>query len=185
MIRLQLEDIEVSFRVPYYMSSWEKDPGSAFGFGVPLMMEDAQRVVNQAWHMILDNSAMSSGPQVAMQKHLIEPANGKWELGPNQIWYLTDPQVTVDQAIQFFNVPNVTASLIPILQMAQGFSEEESQIPLITAGLGSPKTQETATGSLIVDQASTTLLDFMSEDWDDNITEPFNPRILQLEHAAQ
>jgi hypothetical protein len=171
IIRVQLEDIEASFRIPYYICSWEKDPGSVFGFGVPLMMEDAQRVVNEAWHMILDNSAMSSGPQVAMQKHLIEPANGKWELAPNQIWYLTDPQVTVDQAIQFFNVPNVTGNIVPILQMAQQFSEEESQIPLITAGLQSPEMGDTATGSLIAHQASTTLLDFMSEDWDDNITE--------------
>lgn len=172
IIRIQLEEIEASFRVPYYMCSWEKDPGSVFGFGVPLMMEDAQRVVNEAWHMILDNSSASSGPQVAMQKHLIEPANGKWELGPNQIWYLTDPQVTVDQAISFFNIPNVTADLIPILQMAQGFSEEESQIPLITAGLQSPQPADTATGQLVIAQASTTLLDFMSEDWDDNVTEP-------------
>lgn len=172
IIRIELEDIEASFRCPYYICSWEKDPGSVFGFGVPLMMEDAQRVVNEAWHMILDNSSMSSGPQVAMQKHLIEPANNKWELGPNQIWYLTDPAVTVDQAIQFFNVPNVTQQIIPILQMAQGFSEEESQIPLITAGLNSPQPQDTATGQLVMQQASTTLLDFMSEDWDDNMTAP-------------
>lgn len=172
VIRIELESIEASFRVPYYMSVWEKDPTSVFGFGVPLMMEDAQRVVNETWHMILDNSSMSSGAQVAMHKHLIEPANGKWELGPNQIWYLTDPGMNIGDAIQFFNVPNVTASLVPILQMAQGFAEEESQIPLITAGLQSPEAGDTATGSMIIHQASTTLLDFMSEEWDNCITAP-------------
>ena len=172
VIRIELENIEASFSVPYYISVWEKDPGSVFGYGVPLMMEDAQRVVNESWHMILDNSAISSGPQVAMQKSLIEPANGKWELGPRQIWYLTDMQATVDQAIQFFNVPNVTGQIVPIMQMAQGFAEEESGIPLITAGLQSPETGDTATGQLMMRQASTTLLDFMSEEWDDNITGP-------------
>lgn len=172
VIRIELESIEASFRVPYYISVWEKDPTSVFGFGVPLMMEDAQRVVNETWHMILDNSSMSSGAQVAMHKHLIEPANGKWELGPNQIWYLTDTGVNVQDAIQFFNVPNVTASLVPILQMAQAFSEEESQIPLITAGLNSPEPADTATGGMMMRQASTTLLDFMSEEWDTCVTEP-------------
>lgn len=172
VIRLELEAIEASFCVPYYIAVWEKDPTSVFGYGVPLMMEDAQRVVNESWHMILDNSSISSGPQAAMQKSLIEPANGKWEFGPGQIWYLTDMQATVDQAIQFFNVPNVTQQLIPILQMAQGFAEEESGIPLITAGLTSPEVANTATGSAMIQQASTTLLDFMSEDWDDNITCP-------------
>ena len=172
VIRLELETIEASFRIPYYISVWERDPGSVFGYGVPLMMDDAQRVVNEAWHMILDNSSMSSGPQVAMHKHLIEPASGKWELGPNNIWYLNDVGTRVEDAIQFFNVPNVTANIIPILQMAQGFAEEESQIPLITAGLASPEPADTATGQLVMQQASTTLLDFMSEEWDDNMTGP-------------
>jgi hypothetical protein len=172
VIRIELESIEASFRPPYYMSVWEKDPGSVFGFGVPLMMEDAQRVVNETWHMILDNSSMSSGAQVAMHKHMVEPANGKWELGPNQIWYLTDPGTSVQEAIQFFNVPNTTGDLIPVMQLAQGFAEEESGIPLITAGLNSPQAVDSATGSLIIQQASTTLLDFTNEEWDNCITEP-------------
>lgn len=172
VIRIELEAIEASYRIPYYMCTWEKDPASVFGYGVPLMMEDAQRVVNESWHMILDNSSLSSGPQVAMQKDLIEPANGKWELAPGQLWYLTDPQAQVQQAIQFFNVPNVAGNLTPIMQMAQGFAEEESGIPLITAGLTSPEVGDTATGQLMVRTASTTLLDFMSEDWDDNMTAP-------------
>lgn len=172
VIRIELESIEASFKPPYYICVWEKDPTSVFGYGVPLMMEDAQRVVNESWHMILDNSALSSAPQIAMHKHLVEPANGKWEFVPKALWYLTDTQATIEQAVQFFNIPNVTQNIVPILQMAMGFGEEESGIPLIAAGLNSPQTQDTATGELIVRHASTTLLDFMSEDWDDNITSP-------------
>lgn len=172
VIRLELESIEASFRPPYYVSVWEKDPASVFGFGVPLMMEDAQRVVNETWHMILDNSYMSSGAQVAMHKHMVEPASGKWELGPGQIWYLTDPGTSVQEALQFFNVPNNTSMLIPVMDLARGFAEEESGIPLITAGLTSPQAMDSATGQLVIQQASTTLLDFMSEEWDSNITEP-------------
>lgn len=173
VIRIELETIEASFRVPYYLCPWEKDPSSVFGFGVPLMMEDAQRVVNESWHMILDNSSASSGPQVALQKGLIAPQDNKWELTRDKIWYLTDPQATVAQAIQFFNIPNVTGNIVPIMQMAQEFAEEESCIPLIAAGLGSPQVTDTATGGMMVQQASTTILDFMSEDWDDNITAPY------------
>lgn len=172
VIRVELENIEASFSVPYYMCPWERDPSSVFGFGVPLMMEDAQRVVNQSWHMILDNSSLSSGPQVALQKHLIEPASGDWSLTPGNIWHLTDPTATVQQAIQFFDVPNVVENLTPVLNMAMNFAEEESCIPLLAAGLQSPQVADTATGSAIMMQASTTLLDFMSEEWDDKITSP-------------
>lgn len=172
VLRVELEPLEASFKIPYYVSIWEKDPSSVFGYGVPLMMADAQRVVTETWHMILDNSSISSGPQAAMQKHLVEPANGKWQFAPKQLWYLNDPQATIDQAIRFFNVPNVTQQLVPIMQLAQGFAEEESGIPLIAAGLQSPEVGDTATGQLVMRHASTTLLDFMSEEWDDNITAP-------------
>lgn len=172
VLRVELEPLEASFKIPYYVSIWEKDPASVFGYGVPLMMADAQRVVTETWHMILDNSSISSGPQAAMQKHLVEPANGKWQFTPKQLWYLNDPQATVDEAIRFFNVPNVTEQLVPIMQLAQGFAEEESGIPLIAAGLQSPEVGDTATGQLVMRHASTTLLDFMSEEWDDNITSP-------------
>lgn len=172
VIRIELETIEASFKIPYYICVWEKDPASVFGFGIPLMMEDAQRVVNEAWHMILDNSALSSAPQVGMHKHLVEPANGKWEFAPKALWYLTDNQARIEDAIQFFNVPNVTANIVPIMQMAMAHGEEESGIPLIAAGFESPQVGDTATGQLVARHASTTLLDFMSEDWDDNITAP-------------
>ena len=172
VLRVELEPIEASFKIPYYVSIWEKDPASVFGYGVPLMMADAQRVVTETWHMILDNSSISSGPQAAMQKHLVEPANGKWQFAPKQLWYLNDPQANIDQAIRFFNVPNVTQQLVPIMQLAQGFAEEESGIPLLAAGLTSPEVGDTATGQLVMRHASTTLLDFMSEEWDDNITAP-------------
>lgn len=172
VIRIELEPLEASFRIPYYLSVWEKDPSSVFGFGVPLMMADAQRVVTETWHMILDNSSISSGPQAAMQRGMIEPANGIWQFMPKQLWYLTDAQATLDQAIRFFNVPNVTQQLVPIMQIAQGFAEEESGIPLMAAGLQSPEAGDTATGQLVMRHASTTILDFMSEDWDDSITSP-------------
>lgn len=172
VIRIELENIEACFRIPYYMSVWKEDPASVFGFGVPIMMRDAQRVVNETWHMILDNSSISSGPQAAIQKNFIEPADGDWTMHPRKVWHLTDTQVSVDQAIQFFYPPNVTASLAPVLDMARQFSEEESCIPLISAGLTSPQQSDSATGQLIYQQASTTLLDFLGEDWSDYVTGP-------------
>jgi len=51
---------------------------------------------------------------------------------------------------------------ILLMQMAMNFAEEESCIPLLAAGLQSPQVADTATGSAIMMQACTTLLDFMS-----------------------
>ena len=171
VIRIELENIEASFEVPYAMSTWKKDPSSVFGFGSALLMKDAQRVARETWRMILDNASLSSGPQVAMHKTYVEPADGSWVLHPGKSWNLLDSAVDVEKAIQFFDIPNNTAALMPILETARAMAEEESMTPMLAGGLQGADTQESATGQLMMREASTTVLDFLSEDWDDNVTE--------------
>ena len=171
VIRVELANIE-DFELPYHMCPYKRDPVSPFGIGLPLLVRDAQRVVTQAWHMVLDNSAISSGPQVVLQKDLIEPADGEWEMRPRKAWYLTDLSANVNQAFQFFIPPNVSSDLMAVLNAAKQFGEEESGIPLMAAGLngGTGVTTDTATGMGLLQQASTTLLDLLNEMWDDLIT---------------
>jgi hypothetical protein len=171
VIRIELENIEGSYETPYAVSAWKPDPGSVFGFGHPLTMRDQQRVVTQSWHMILDNAAISSGPQAAIQKRFIQPADGEWEMEPRKIWHLTDPMMKVQDAIQFFFPPNVIQHIMPVLELSRQFSEEESGTPMLAAGMQSGQNSETATGALAHMQNSTTLLDLMSEQWDDQITQ--------------
>src|SRR5690606_5903939 len=104
----------------------KRDPSSPFGYGHPLVLADAQRVVTQTYHMILDNAAASSGPQVAMFRKYIQPVNNDWTIKPNKVWFMTDSSVPVDNAIRFFNVPNVIGNIMPVLNLARQFAEEES-----------------------------------------------------------
>lgn len=170
VIRMELENIEGYYETPYSVSPWKRDPSSPFGFGHPQLLADAQRVVTQSYHMILDNASLTSGPQVAMYRKYIQPADGSYDIGPNKVWLLTDPSVNIEHAIKFFNPTNVISNIMPVLQLARGFAEEESATAAF-AGSQSPINQDTATGTLTMLHASTTLLDFFSEEWDDQITE--------------
>lgn len=170
VIRMELENIEGYYETPYCVSHWKRDPTSPFGFGHPQLLADAQRVVTQSYHMILDNASLTSAPQVAMYRKYIQPVDGTYEMGPGKAWLLTDPTVNINNAIQFFNPTNVIGNIMPVLQLARQFAEEESA----TATFGtspSPQNQDSATGQLIMQHASTTLLDFFSEEWDDQVTE--------------
>lgn len=171
VIRIELENIEACFELPYAVSVWTKDPSFWAGFGSPQLMKDAQRVARETWHMILDNASLSSGPQLAMHKNFIEPADNNWEIEPRKIWYLTDNSVDVNKALQFFDVPNVVNTLMPVLELARKFAEEESSTPMIAGGIEGSQMTESATGALMLKQASTTVMDFLSEDWDDYVTE--------------
>lgn len=170
IFRIELENIEGSFETPYSMVSWKTDPASVFGFGHPLTMKDQQRVVTQTWHMILDNASISSGPQAAIQQRYIIPADGKWELAPRKMWFLTDPMTKVQDAIQFFDVPNVLQYLTPVLGLAREFSDEESGTSALAGGLESSQMGASATGDVIAMKNSTVLLDAASEEWDDQVT---------------
>jgi hypothetical protein len=170
VIRLELENIEGSFETPYAVCPWKHDPSSVFGFGHPLTMKDQQRVVTQTWHMILDNASLSSGPQGAIQKRFIIPADGEWNMAPRKMWHLTDPTMKVQDAIQFFNVPNVMENLVPVLNMAREFSDEESATSALAAGLESTQLGASATGDMMAMKNSTVLLDAASEEWDDRVT---------------
>lgn len=171
VIRMELENIEGHYETPYARAVWKRDPTSPFGFGHPLLLADSQQVVAQTYHMVLDNAALTSGTQVAMYKKYIQPADNDYTIRPNKVWFLTDPNADIDKAIKFFNPTNNIGNILPVLQLARQFADEESATSGVAAGLPSPELSDTATGAREMRQASTTLLDFLSEDWDDEVTE--------------
>lgn len=171
VIRMELENIEGYFEIPYSISPWKRDPSSVFGYGHPLLLADPQRVVTQAYHMILDNASLTSGPQVAMFQKYIQPVDGDWTISPNKVWLLTDPSQQIQNAIQFFNPTNVIEEIMPVLELAMRFADDESQTNGLASGIQSPQNTETATGQLALQHASTTLLDFLAEEWDEHVTE--------------
>lgn len=171
VIRMELENIEAQYETPYSVAVWKRDPTSVFGFGLPLLLADAQRVTTQAYHMILDNASLTSGPQVSMYQQWIEPVDGDYTLRPNKAWLLKDPSIRITDAINFFTPTNVIGNIMPVLELARGFANEESAATETAAGLASPQNVDSATGQLILASQSTTILDFLAEEWDDQVTE--------------
>jgi hypothetical protein len=177
VIRMELENIEGFYETPYSLAVWKRDPTSLFGFGHPLLLADAQRVTTAAYHMVLDNASLTSGPQVAMYKKYIQPVDGNYNISPNKVWLLTDPSVPVENAIKFFNPTNVIGNIMPVMELARKFAEEESAT--LASPTQSPDNTDTATGALLMRHASNTNLDFSSEEWDDQVTE----KVIRRYHA--
>ncbi len=172
ILRIELSNVEGTYEVPYGVSVWQEDPGSIFGIGIPLLMRDNQDVVNVAWQMVLDNASLSSGPQVVVDKNIIRPQNGTWEVEPWKIWLLDQFGADARAAFQYINPQNSSEQLMGVLQAARSFAEEESGVPLLAQGLQSPQAADaSATTTAIYNTNSTTILDFMSETWDDEITQ--------------
>lgn len=167
-----LEMLEADNTLPFAVCAWEPDPASLFGFGA-IMLRDSQRVVNMVYQEVLDNAGLSAGPMAVLDKEAIRPIDGKMELTPRKIFYFSETGLgkSVNDVIQFINVPNNNEQLTAVLSMAREFGDEESMVPLIAGGLTDPQVGDTgATGMALRLQSSTTVLSSKARSWDDNIT---------------
>lgn len=170
VIRASLEAVNGCYELPYALSTWNKDPNSVFGFGLPMDAEDAQRIHTATLHMVLDNASISSGPMVILNKEYIEPANGSWELAPHKVFFTTDTTLqNVDQAFKSVVIPNVGGGLTPMMDRAEAWAQSETGINMFAGG-SAQVGPDSATGLSIVQQQATVVTDMLNEQWDDEVT---------------
>ena len=171
VIRVSLSPIEGYNRIPYHLVPWETDDGSIFGHGMAWMMRDAQRVAKSGWQMLLDNAGLSSGPQMVIHREMIQPADGNWEVAPHKLWFLTEYGQNVQEAFQFFNVPNNQQQIAGVVEMAMNFGDLESESPMIMQNL-IPQANNTASGQAMMLTIGNVTQRDKSQMWDDYVTRP-------------
>jgi hypothetical protein len=182
VIRLSLNYIEGIQTVPYGVAAWERDPGSVFGHGVPWLIRNPQHVVNNAYLLLLDNASLTSGPQIVLNKEMIEPASKEsgYDIAPMKVWFLTEYGADVREAMQFVNVPAQMEGISQIIDMAMQFADIESSTPLMQQG-DIPVGNNTLTGVGKVMSATNINQKNASTNWDDSITIPLINRMYHHE----
>lgn len=164
-------DLDTVDSVPYAFCSWEEDPSSVYGFGIPITMVVQQSVVDGIYDVMVENAKLSSGPQLLVNISAVEPSeDGKYELEPWKIWTTNDYNADVNKIFQQFTPESRQQELGAILQMARDFADEESGIPLIQGGLESSEIATSATGTAMQHKAASSVLTLKSQQWDDGIT---------------
>lgn len=161
---------------PYSTWNWEEDESCIFGYGVPFLMRTPQRILNSAWRMMMDNSGASVGPQIAVKSSKVQPSNGEWVIEPMKLWFITDPNVAVNDAFATFDINSHQGELANILQLAKTFADEETNLPLIAQGeRGSAP--DTATGMSMLMNAANTVMRRMVKSFDDYVTRQIITRL--------
>jgi hypothetical protein len=156
---------------PYDVFVWERMALSPFGVGVPYLMRYAQRTLNAAWRAMLDNMALSSGPQIIMNRKAVTPADGSWNLTARKIWHMTGDNDDVQKAMMVFEVPSHQAEISNIIQIAQQFADEETSLPQIAQG-EKGTAPDTVGGMSILMNSANTVLRRLVKQYDDQVTRP-------------
>lgn len=123
----------------YSVVPFERDETSMFGFGVPYLMRDSQAALNAAWRMMMDNGALSVGPQIVIDQDAITPTDGEdWTLKPLKVWLTSTTSLTKlpegYKPFQVFHVDSRLDQLVSIIELAQKFIEDESNMPKVAMG---------------------------------------------------
>jgi len=180
VIRFEFSNLEGCYRCPYAVVPWLQDPASIFGFGIPMEVRDQQRVINETYHMMLDNAGISAGPQVIIDTTLIQQVEGGLECTPFKVWVAKEYGTDTSKAIQFFVPPNNYEGLQAVFLLANQLADSESgvndMLPNGPSGAG-----DSATGMAIMQQNASSPLFYKSEQWDDKITRTIIQMLLDWE----
>jgi hypothetical protein len=183
VIKVGLNHLD-SNELPYNVVNWEKDETSIFGFGVPYRMRDPQKVMNASWRMVLDNAGLSTGPQIVVNKEMVQPANDAWTLSPRKVWWITskDPKVRAQDVFSTFEINSNQQELTNIFEMAHRLADEETSVPQANMASQSPDTQQPAMlktlgGTALWMASNNIMMRRAVKHFDDDLTVPFLTKI--------
>jgi len=153
-------------RPPYYISNYEKVPGSLVGHGLPEIIDDIQAVANAALRSLVNNMSIASGPQVAINEDLLSPTTDADSLYPWKRWrFNQDPLGSSTPPIQFFQPGSNSQELMQVYGALTIQADEISAIPrYITGSNNVGGAASTASGlSMLMNNATKVLQNIASQ----------------------
>lgn len=159
---------------PYYMYYYDKDETSIFGEGIPAIMRDIQELINSAFRAMLDNAAISAGPQVEVNMDLLSEDEDPREIHPFKVWMRTGTGLDASSpALRVFQLPSYTTEFERMIGIFREFADEVTTIPRHMWGDTQPGAGRTASGlSMLMGSANVSIKDQVKS-FDEGITKPF------------
>ena len=174
VLRVDMAPLEATSALPYNVWCYEDDETHVFGFGVPWVMRDDQYVIDMLWTAILHNVSISSGPQIAIEKGVMVPADGNYTIDGPKLWYKNDIDIPITQAIEAFVIPSTLNSTMPVYEKALQNADDNTNLPLMLGDGRSTGQEGGASGMVHI--AMMNQMNIVprqaAHSWDDNITTP-------------
>jgi hypothetical protein len=125
-------------RHPYYITSFEKVPGTPVGNGLPDILNDIQEAGNATLRALINNMSISSGPQVVVNDERLSPDEDGEQMFPWKRWHVQSDPMGNNGAppINFFQPSSNAQELLGVYQRFVDMADELSAIPKYLAGSG-------------------------------------------------
>ena len=162
-------------RHPYYITSFEKVPGTVVGNGLPDILNDVQEAGNATLRALLNNLSISSGPQVIVNDDRLSNDEDGEELYPWKRWHVQSDPMGNNAAppISFFQPNSNAQELLQVYQSFVNMADELSAIPKYLQGSGaSGGAGRTASGLAMLMGNASKILQTVAANIDRDVLDP-------------
>jgi len=135
-------------RHPYFITSFEKVPGTPVGNGLPDILHDVADVCNATLRALVNNLSIASGPQVVINTDRLSSDADAENLYPWKRWHVvSDPLGNNAQVpISFFQPTSNANELLAVYGRFNDIADELSAIPKYLSGGSAGGAGRTAAG---------------------------------------
>jgi hypothetical protein len=161
-------------RHPYFITSFEKVPGTPVGNGLPDILTDIQEVCNASLRALVNNLSISSGPQVVINEDRLAPDEDGEDMYPWKRWRVqSDPMGNNSQVpISFFQPNSNAQELLGVYQKFNDMADELSAIPKYLSGNATGGAGRTASGLAMLMGNASKILQTVAANIDRDVLEP-------------
>lgn len=158
--------------IPYHFFFYSEDETGFFPEGVASIMRHPQAAFNAAVRMALDNAAICSGPQIAINMSALHESEDPDDIYPFKSWKFKGVE-DLRTAFMAFNIDSNINDLITVAKLMADWSDEQTT-PRFMSGEGATRgAAETASGLSMLMSAANIVLKGLVAQFDNNITRPF------------
>ena len=135
-------------RHSYFITSFEKVPGTPLGNSLCDLISDLQDVANATLRSLVNNMSIASGPQVIVNDDRIRPEENSDELYPWKRWHVISDPVgnNAKPPVEFFQPQSNAQELLTVFKAFVDLSDDVSAIPKYIGGQASGGAGRTASG---------------------------------------
>jgi len=163
-------------RHPYYITSFEKVPGTPVGNGLPDILADIQEAGNATFRALINNMSIASGPQVVVNDDRLSANENGEELFPWKRWHMTSDPLggnTNQKPVEFFQPNSNAQELLGVYKSFVDMADELSAIPKYLSGAGTTSgAGRTASGLAMLMGNASKILQTVAANVDRDVLEP-------------
>lgn len=150
-----------------------EDETTVYGYGIPWIIRNPQRMINGAARMMLDNSGLSTGPQIFIDKDAITPQDGKWKMTPRKIWLMNSTALSsTREPIKAVNIQSNQNELASIISMSTELVDQTTGFPALAQGEQGTGVTKTAQGMALLMNSANVSFRRLVKVHDDCVTVP-------------